>query len=529
MRHILYKTILIATVLLFGCSKSELEVVNKNEPSITSLATEKGVINAGLGIYASDAISGEGGLLSFNYLWLSLTNHEVMGDALFVPWGNFGWRWINQVGQITLDDGTIVLPPQGGTQKQEIDARNTRDLGDDNPTKHEWLSMYNVNNTANLMITLLDEGITFSGDATTKENTLRAWAHFWKGYAYSRIGSMYAGGLILNEYGQTAGDFVSNTAVLAEAEAQFQQATTLLNGLSSGGDYDEVMGALLPDLALASSGQIPSPAEWLRNINSLRARNLLVNKKISDMTTADWTEVSNLANAGIQSGDYEFTVVSDGEFFSSIFTAYRVLIGWAFASERLIQDFKAGDARLDRFFETDAATINARGRGIQYGTRYYFKESSIASTSIGGAPTYLGATYEENELMKAEAAINSGSIETGLQIIDNIRDFQTAGLADVAGTGLTLAEAQEELRSERRVALLLRGLAFYDARRQGILDPVSEGGGRTGCVVLEPTMTGFDLNTNATFDYNYYNYWPVPANELDFNAPVSGAENVSAR
>jgi hypothetical protein len=32
-------------------------------------------------------------------------------------------------------------------------------------------------------------------------------------------------------------------------------------------------------------------------------------------------------------------------------------------------------------------------------------------------------------------------------------------------TGLTLAQAKEELRKERRIALALRGLSFYDARR----------------------------------------------------------------
>lgn len=35
-----------------------------------------------------------------------------------------------------------------------------------------------------------------------------------------------------------------------------------------------------------------------------------------------------------------------------------------------------------------------------------------------------------------------------------------------------------------------------------------------------------NLNTNATFDYNYLDYWGVPDNELDFNVPSEGAANV---
>ena len=118
--------------------------------------------------------------------------------------------------------------------------------------------------------------------------------------------------------------------------------------------------------------------------------------------------------------------------------------------------------------------------------------------------------------MKAEALINgAGTIDAGLTIIDNIRTLQGAGLAATSGTGLTLAQAKEELRRERRVVLAFRGFAFYDARRWGVLS-----GGRTGAVVIR--KDGF-VSTNASITYNFFEYWSVPDNELKYNPPAAGS------
>ncbi len=269
---------------------------------------------------------------------------------------------------------------------------------------------------------------------------------------------------------------------------------------------------------------LPTPTSWIRNINTLKARNLLVNKRRAQMTSADWVQIRSLSDAGIQANDFIFVLHQDDETVETAVLPHRVLIGWAFASERWVQDFKSGDARFDRYLVLDPTpVVNQSGRGIQYGTRWEFKQSTLASTTAFQAPSYLGATYEENELMKAEAAIFTNAIDEGLSFIDAVRTHQTAGLPVVSGTGLTRDEAIEELRRERRVALALRGLSFYDARRWGVIDPISQGGGRTGVTVV---LTATSVDTNATFEYNYLSYWGVPANELDFNAPGTGSAPV---
>ena len=82
--------------------------------------------------------------------------------------------------------------------------------------------------------------------------------------------------------------------------------------------------------------------------------------------------------------------------------------------------------------------------------------------------------------------IRVNNIDAGLQHVDAVRDYQDSGLTHVAGTGLNQAEALEEFRRERRVALFLWGTAFYDARRWGVTEPASQGGGRADAIVMVP-------------------------------------------
>lgn len=233
------------------------------------------------------------------------------------------------------------------------------------------------------------------------------------------------------------------------------------------------------------------------------------------MTADDWNAVLSLANQGIQQGDEVFIMKDDPTLMGHWWMHSYIYWGWMFPSERLIQDAKAGDQRIANSFVQDEATINMRGRGIQYGTSWYpLNDSRYVSDGYDIVTSYIAVSWAENELMLAEAKIRANNIDDGLTHVDNVRTDQAAGLADVANTGLSQAEALEELRIERRIGLFLRGTAFYDARRLGITAPVSEGGGRTGCIVWAADGT---KNTNAIFNYNYMDYWPVPTTETDFN------------
>ena len=518
-------TLALIVTLLFSC-KEDLDIANKNAFTLDALNTEVGITQFATNVYANmffpDATS--------DYIWVGQAHMEIMGDGLYIPWGNYSWRWANQPSSITLDDGTVVTPPDEGDQGASLEQRNTRAQGQENAFNHFWNPQYYVINTANVILQKIEnDEVVFGSDADEKKKVLRAWALWWKAWGYSTVGSMYTAGLIMDEPNVISPnpDYVSNDVILDEAEKLYDEAITLLNTLTFTSVYEDLMKDIIPVHFYQGANDVPTPDEWIRNINTMKARDLMVNQKVASMTSTDWNAIKALADIGLQSGDFEFLYINDSNnWLTSQSLNYRVLIGWHMASERLIQDFKAGDARFTRNFELRAtARVNDRGRGIQYGTRYDWKEGDIASTAPYSANIYIAGSYEENELMRAEALIRTGSLDAGLTLVDDVRTFQNSGLANVSGTGLSSTDAIEELRRERRVGLMLRAMSFYDARRWGVIDDVSNGGGRTGCVVLDDMG---NVNTNATINYKYLDYWSVPAGEFDFNAPSTGSAPIIA-
>ena len=189
-------------------------------------------------------------------------------------------------------------------------------------------------------------------------------------------------------------------------------------------------------------------------------------------------------------------------------------------SERIVQQFKVGDNRLANFstangtFFGDANTNSTRYTLVDGIAKNLTGFSILGTRSVGGLELYIGPTVEENMLMLAEANIRTGNISAGIGMIDNVRKYQGAGVAALPTT-LTVAEALKELSMERLAALALRGLSFFDLRRWGWTYSVANGGGRYGSTIL---FKG-NVYNNATIDYNFMDYWDVPADETVKNPP----------
>ncbi len=518
-------TLALATVTVItttsSCNKDSLNQINPNQPGESSLQSEEGIIRFGLGIYNKPGL---------NFWWYTLANHDIMGDSYYIPWGNFAWRWVNQTTSITRSNGTVLTPPQGGEQKLELKARNNRSFGDDNAFRHEWQSMYFINNQANVLLANVD-GITFTGNADVKKKSLKAWAYWWKAYAYSRIGSMYVAGLINSEPNVATSTFVSTNRLLQEAMTNFDLALAQLNGIADNNvDYLSIITRLVPDFAKSGRGGNITPSEFARQINTYKARNLLISKNPTQLTSAELTNIITLCGNGLRASDKMLTIRSANENdFVSItgWAPWRLLNGWFFVSERLVQDFKPGDLRFTRNITTlPSPIVSQSGRGFQYGTRYSVTDigsgGNWASSTVGLAEAPIGTTYEENELMLAEAKIYSNDIAGGVVHINNVRTFLNSGLAALAGN-ITRVQALDELRRERRIGLFLKNVAFYDARRWDIINPVAQGGGRQKAVVV---FAGGVIDS-CTINYNYMRYWDVPLNELDFNTPGTGSVPVA--
>ncbi|TLU99237.1 RagB/SusD family nutrient uptake outer membrane protein [Dyadobacter luticola] len=537
MKKIKFIPMLMLLGLMLSC-KDQLDVKNPNQPTTGSADTESGLLNLAQGaIYVNGFYTVKYGGFYGTFWGDPFSYHEIMGDNVGVEAANQRLNEIGVANYVIMDDGSKVINPNSPkSQIEMIRQVNINANASDNPLYYEWAYMYSLNSGANNVLALIDK-TTFTGDAESKKNALRAWAYWWKGYAYGRIGSIYYAGIINDEPTGTNDKFVSKEAIIAESNANYDKAAAALSAVTSVADYSTVIGKIIPSFFQVGKGGVLTPDMWKRNINSMKARNILVNTPVKDMSAAQWASIIALTKDGVTATDKVFTARSNetsdfigatGNTPSALSTGITKVTSFKI-SERLVQDFKKGDKRLENNFAIETNPwIGNNDRGNIFNTRYGMIDGGkglpgvvvLGNKSVGEYEFYMATTYEENQLTMAEAMINSGDIEGGLKIIDAVRKLQGAGLPAVAGTGLTLASAKEEIRSERRVVLPFRGLAFYDARRWGVINDVSAGGGRTNAVVVSKAGA---VNTKATINYNFLDYWDVPANELAYNKAGDGS------
>lgn len=510
--------LLLMLMTVISACNDDLAVSNENEPTLDAIKTEEGLKRTARGVYESFDLNDPK-----NFLWIVQVYHETMGDAIVVPWGNWQFRWLAQVTSITLDDGSTWTPPEGGTQPEEVARVNKRQFGDDSAIVQEWGAIYFLNNQANLILETVEaEDLSLSGDQAEKINGYKAWAYWWKGYAYSRIGSMYKQGVIIDNFGETNSDFKDQSEIIAEANRNFDLA------IDNAASFDLIASDVVPSLFVDGVFGIPNSASLREAANTMKARNLLVNTFKDELTTADYQQIKGLTENGLFDNTNTLVVTGDAfvtypEFWM-MFSAATIIYGWHRASERLIQDIPSGDNRLSHFTQTtDEDTGNptswsTRGRGIEYNSTWGVLGDGFYASILGddsGLGWYF-VSAEENMLMLAEAELELGNKPKAAELVDDVRTMQGAGLPPIDPITTSDDEMWELIRKERRIALFLRGLAFYDARRWKVILPLSEGGGRTGAVVVENDDT---INTNATINYNFLPYWPIPDEEITFNRP----------
>ncbi len=533
-------TILIALPVLFSCKK-QLDVKNPNNPTPSSANTEQGIVAlAQGGIYVNGFVNLKFTDGVYGAFWSGAMGfHELMADVIGAEAAN---AYLNQIGapySVTLDDGTVVLNPSSPTHQIDLIRQiNTNANQGENPLYYEWAYMYNMISSCNSLLELVDQ-VAFVQDGETKAAAIKAWAYWWKGYAYSHIGSMYYAGIINNTSASTNGNYVSKEAIIAEAAAQMDLATAALNSITDLAAYSDIIGKIIPDYFQVGLGGVPTPDMWIRSIHTLKARNILVNTPVAQMTTTDWNAILTLVNDGLTETDNVFTLRTNeaGDLISATGTVAGKTQSTSAGgntyklSERWVQEFDTlNDLRFKNNVATTKTWIGNSDRGNTFNTQHTLVDGGnglntvvYANNSPGAYELYLATTWQENELMKAEALIYTGDINSGLASIDAVRVNQGAGLPPLSGTGLTLDQAKEQLRRERRITLAFRGLSFYDARRWGVINPISEGGGRTGAFVIS---NAGQINNNATIDYSFLDYWDVPDTELAYNPPAEGSAPV---
>lgn len=540
---------LMPAAMLVSCKK-DLNVGNPNQPTVNdNVKDETGLIalTAG-GVYLNGIGNDNLGWLGNSYASLPFGYSELLGDMLSAEAANQIVNIINIPDAYTLVPGSTQPVVNDAPMRTVLRTNNNRPSSSqgNNPFLYIWVSMYQLNNACNSVLGLVDK-VSYTGDAAVKKNTIRAFCYFWKGWAYANIGSQYYAGLIVDQPNTTNGNYKSYKDIIAESNSNYMKCKEILNGIPAGNNsYSDVLGKLIPSFCQVGNGGVPSPEEWKRNLNTLMARNILVNKlspfvnnnpsatitgsSMENITPADWNQILTYANDGIKIGDKVFTGRSaevNGFMSANSGNIAAQASGPSSPAtfkigERFIQHFKTGDRRFTNNFETDpygmVATLSTRyaqvdgGNGIN-GVYVY------GNKNVGEYEVYLAGSYEENQLMLAEAKIRTGSVDAGLVHVDNVRSYMGAGIAAVSGTGLNSTQALSELVRERRVALVYRGVSYYDSRRWGWIYDISKGGGAYGQTVVE----GSTVYNNATINYNFLDYWDVPADEFDFNPPAAGS------
>jgi hypothetical protein len=541
--------LIIAAMLTAGTAcKKQLNVGNPNQPTLASNVTsEAGLVAFVQGSTYTDGFVNGDVWLGDTYFSLVYGFQDLLGDELGADVANQQVDVMSRPDLVSATGGLSV--PNNSPQIASLRSYNTRASSGagNNPFYYQWLNMYALNNACNVILGIVPT-IKFSGDATSRANTVKAWCYWWKGYAYASIGTMYYSGLIVDSAGVTNNKYVLHDEIIARSNYYYNLASTTISAISSAGDYSTILGELIPsDFQLGANGGVPTQAQWIRNINSMLARNILLNhlnpfvngvvnssiakSSITPMQSSDWQTVLTLATSGIQEGDPAFTGSSAST--NSVFspsggsvsanttgtnssTIFKI-------TERLIQDYNSGDQRLknnfsmaDTFYDPNFTTryslVNG-GNGLS-------NVVILGNKTAGALQVYIGSSYEENQLMLAEANIMLGNTDPGLSFVDAVRTYQGAGVSPVSGTGLTQAQALTELTKERRTALLFRGISWYDARRWGWSYDVSNGGGSYGNVYYD--VSG-KLYTNTTINYNFLDYWDVPADESVLNPPGAGS------
>lgn len=529
--------LLLVLMSMLSC-KEQLDIQNPNEPTPASAASEAGIIALAQGsIYKNgftnfgnkyyDAVVGA-------YYNGVVGLHELMGDVVAAEAANTYMNNLSCPDVVNLDNGVSQPNPNNPPiQKTLLRNANVNAQQGQNPGFHEWAYSYQLNNACNTVLEAVDK-TNFTGDANAKKNAIKAWAYFWKGIAYAHVGSMYYAGLIIDKSSVTNGKYVAKESIIAESNSNFDKAASAINASGGSAAFTEIIGALIPDFFQNNFGAVPTKDQWLRNINSLKARNILVNTPTATMTSAQWDAVLALVNNGIQKNDPVFagTTNANGDIFAT--SNYNVAAravgsnasgGTYKISERLIQEFYPGDKRFTNNFKQFSTWIGNADRGNVFNTRWAIIDKGAGQEGVmvysnrtaGAGVLYLASSYEENELMKAEAKLWKGDVAGSVSAIQAVRDYQGAGLEAISSTNAS--EVKEILRRERRVALAFRGLSFYDARRWGVLE-----NGRTDAVVI--SKDGKYISKTSSIKYGYLDYWDVPDNELAYNPAEAGSAPV---
>src|SRR5260221_1150459 len=308
-------------LLIFSSCKKKLDVKDPNDPTFqVNVNSESGLTAYAKGVIYWNGFNYGDGWLGDSYFSLPWGYHELMGD---IVGGGQGSN--NQTTTMGVPDKFQADPANPATVFTNTAPQATgiiRSFNNSGATAaannalyYEWVNMYAMLNACNLILEHLGD-VPLSAN---KANTIKAWAYWWKGYAYAQIGTLYYAGLIEDQSNTKVSKFVKQADIIAESNKQLNLALTTLNAISNQGDYNAIISQLIPQQNQVGLGIPLSSVQWVRTINTMLARNILLNHlapfvngnpgatinkaTIPVMTASDWQSVITLCNNGVKQGD----------------------------------------------------------------------------------------------------------------------------------------------------------------------------------------------------------------------------------
>lgn len=361
-----------------------------------------------------------------------------------------------------------------------------------------WSYDYEGISRANMAInTLNNPDITTStGMDTSTRDRLLGEAHFLRAFYYFDLVNHFGGVPLLTEPLEdfSAAYEVSNRATEQEVFASIES------------DLEIAVG-LLPMQKYSSNAE-----PWRVSIGAAKAMQAKV-----DLYQENWgmavAHIEELQSWGFYSlNDHYFDSFNvEKEFLENeVLFAYNhlqglnptrgnglaALMGWGFVAptEDFQNAFENDDPRLLYTIETETQTPHK----LLGSTDGQYKGNDDSP----GNKIYI--RYADVLLWKAEALIETGQVEAGLALIDQIRmraentPSLHGGISELemfSATGLSQGQAREALYKERRLELGFESHRLNDLKRWGIAAEV---------------LTGMGKNFQ---DYNYL--YPIPQGEID--------------
>ena len=338
--------------------------------------------------------------------------------------------------------------------------------------------MFGTLTTANDILGVINDSLVIENNNVDDTPMVQAFSYFIQGATLGYLGLVYDEAYIMTENTEDPTSVMPSPYkdVVYEAVKSLDKAIEVCNNNSF----------TVPSNWI--NGYAYSSDEIARLANSMAAR-LLVGwpRNASENEQIEWTNVLNYTNNGIQ---HDLETIMDDVNWKSYFRRYTVQPGWALIDCRIINlmderypwmfpedgvappPAQSDDKRLETDFTFNPVNNMKPERGYYHYSNYEYTRYPYAISTWEGP--VIDYSQTENELLKAEALANLGSLSEAIQVINN-GSRTTRGHLSPLNESSDFDKVLEAIYYERDVELIQTGfgLSFFDMRRRNMMQPGS--------------------------------------------------------